>query len=265
MTAASFRAEIVLFTKAAGPLTKEIALDANGQLLSDGTACVMGRGTAAGPNHSLDQMERLILSLDDRQAIALGALREGLPSECRIVTDRELKRVNGTPTPNIIARTREHIHFGSRAGLLLVDFDCKGMPLAVKEQIDRLGGFEPALFSVLPTLAAAGTVSRASTSAGLFRTDTGERFPGSGGKHLYIQITDVSDSARFLKVLHQRCWLAGLGWLMVGAAGQLLERSLVDHTVGSAERLYSKGRPSSEICWRRINKRVSRWCAKARS
>ena len=83
---------------------------------------------------------------------------------------------------------------------------------------------------------------RRSTSAGLFRTDTGEKLPGSNGLHVYVVVQDGADIERFLKTLHERCWLAGLGWLMVGAGGQLLERSIVDRMVG---------RPSA-------------WCSRAR-
>lgn len=39
-------AEIVLFSKEDGALTKRITLDAHGQPLSDGSACFMARGTA---------------------------------------------------------------------------------------------------------------------------------------------------------------------------------------------------------------------------
>jgi hypothetical protein len=78
---------------------------------------------------------------------------------------------------------------------------------------------------------------RSSTSAGLRRRDTGEAVAGSDGLHVYIEIRDVADSARFLKALHQRCWLKGFGWFVVGRGGQLLERSLIDRMVGSPERL----------------------------
>ena len=39
---------------------------------------------------------------------------------------------------------------------------------------------------------------------------------------------------RFLKTLHARCWLGGFGWMNVGAAGQLLERSIIDRMVGAS-------------------------------
>ena len=85
--------------------------------------------------------------------------------------------------------------------------------------------------------------SRASTSSGIFNAETGEQFPGSGGQHVYILLADQSDTPRLLVALHKRAWLAGLGWFMVGAAGQLLERSIVDVSVGSPERLVFEGAP----------------------
>jgi hypothetical protein len=84
-------------------------------------------------------------------------------------------------------------------------------------------------------------VTRSSTSAGLFRGDTGEQLPGSGGLHVYIAVRDGSDVERFLKTLHMRCWLNGFGWFIIGAGGQLLERSIVDRMVFAAERLVFEG------------------------
>jgi hypothetical protein len=242
--ARAWSAEIILFDKEGGPLTKRITLGANGQLENDASACVMVKGTAERVwIDTLHQAAETIIKLEQHQAIALGALRQGLPGQCTVMTDAALKQTNGTPRPNVIARTQEHIHFELRPGLVLADFDTKGMPAAILQRIDEFGGFEAALYSVLPELAQVGTISRASTSAGLFRDDTGERFLSSGGKHLYIQVADVTDSARFLKALHARCWLSGFGWLACGAAGQLLERSLVDRSVGQPERLVFEGPP----------------------
>ena len=106
-----------------------------------------------------------------------------------------------------------------------------------------MGGFWPALISVLPDLATAGRVTRKSTSAGLSRSDTGERLAGSNGEHLYILVTDGADAERFLRTLHDRCWLHGFGWMMVGAGGQLLDRSIVDRMVYAPERLVFEGAP----------------------
>ncbi len=89
-------------------------------------------------------------------------------------------------------------------------------------------------------------MSRASTSAGLFRTDTGEQFGGSGGAHIYVLTQDAGDIERFLRDLHERCWLHGLGWHLIGNAGQLLDRSLVDRMVAYGERLCFEGAPIIE-------------------
>jgi hypothetical protein len=120
------------------------------------------------------------------------------------------------------------------------------MPADVAARIAELGGFWGAVVSLLPDIKNAARVLRRSTSAGLFRTDTGEQFAGSNGLHLYAMVGDADDAERFLKTLHARCWLAGLGWYMVGAAGQLLERSIVDRMVGAPERLVFEGAPILE-------------------
>jgi hypothetical protein len=54
---------------------------------------------------------------------------------------------------------------------------------------------------------------------------------------------DGSDAERFLNTLHDRCWLHGLGWIKLGAAGQMLERSIIDRSVSAPERLVFEGAP----------------------
>ena len=117
------------------------------------------------------------------------------------------------------------------------------MPDDVKARIKDAGGFWAALCRVLPPLAMAARIIRRSTSTGISRTDTGEALPGSNGLHVYLSVQDGEDIERFLRTLHERCWLAGFGWHMVGAGGQLLDRSLVDRMVYAAERLVFEGAP----------------------
>jgi hypothetical protein len=66
--------EITAFTKTGGPLTKRISLAADGSIISDGSACVMSRGTAQRIRIAgVKQLAELIERLDSDQAIALGA------------------------------------------------------------------------------------------------------------------------------------------------------------------------------------------------
>jgi hypothetical protein len=233
--------EITRFTKAGGPLTKRISLTDDGLLKSDGSACVMSRGVAERIEiKNIAQFGELIGGLAPDQAIALGTLRPGLPDKVTIAT---AKAINGHARPDTIARTAANIVYRQQPGLALIDFDTKGMPGEVGARLDDKGGCWPALLSVMPCLHRVANVARVSTSAGLYRVDSGERLAGSSGLHIYLAVKDSSDIDRFIRTLHDRCWLAGFGWMMVGAGGQLLERSIVDRMVGAAERLIFEGPP----------------------
>jgi hypothetical protein len=231
---------LTFIAKSNGPLTKRISLNPDGTVKSDGSACVMSRGIARRIElSSLQPLADLIGGLGSSEAITLGTLRDDLPNEVQVVARH---RLNGSA--DVIARTQDFIGFRHGASALsLADFDTKGMPAALRARVDELGGFWAALTSVVPALKSAAHVIRRSTSSGLYRTDTGDELPGSDGMHAFVLLLDGSDGERFLKVLHERCWLARFGWMMVGTAGQLLERSIVDRVVGSPERLVFEGAP----------------------
>ena len=232
--------ELTVLTKTGGPLTKRLALAADGSLVRDGSACVMFRGNAVRAKvDGVTGLSALIETLTPSQAIALGGLRAELQDTVMVLTKRQL---NGVTRPDIIARTSGNIVYHGPAFVLL-DYDTKGMPANVTAELKRYGGFWPALLTVLPSFGGVARVTRSSTSAGLSRADTGAAIPGSDGVHVFVTIKDGSDAERFLRTLHERCWLAGLGWLMVGAAGQLLDRSIVDRMVGGPERLVFEGGP----------------------
>jgi hypothetical protein len=145
---------------------------------------------------------------------------------------------------DFISRTADYIAYRSgQPALALIDVDTKGMPAGVRDKIEAAGGMMAAIAAVMPELDMCGRVVRRSTSTGIYRDDTDEHFPGSEGLHIYLLVTDGSDTERFLKVLHARMWLSGYGWMVVGKAGQLLERSLIDRMVDGAERLVFEGRP----------------------
>jgi hypothetical protein len=103
----------------------------------------------------------VIAQLKSNQAIALGALRQGLLDDVEIITKDKL---DGRKCNNIIARTKDAIEY--RAGhpaFVLTDFDQKGMP---KEVADRfaVADFIQNLTKVMPGLRSAAYVLRRSTS-----------------------------------------------------------------------------------------------------
>jgi hypothetical protein len=201
----------------------------------------MASGTARrAPIAGVPDLAALIDSLESDQAIVLGALRPGLPDEVKVVTKAKLKDgVN-----DVIARTADDLVYREgQPAFALLDTDAKGMPDAVAAKVEQAGGIWQALLSVLPELEGVARVERRSTGSGLSRSDTGEPLPGSGNLHVYIAVKDGADIERFLRTFHERCWLAGLGWLMVSKSGALLERSAVDRMVFGPERLVFEGAP----------------------
>jgi hypothetical protein len=189
----------------------------------------------------------LISNLGSQEALALGTLRAGLPDQVEIATKRNLDELNGTARSDLISRTGDNLMFRpGQPAFALLDFDTKGMPPHVTARLDQLGGFWKAIVFACPGLENVARVTRRSTSAGLFRTDTAKELPGSDGVHVFVAVEDGGDIDRFLKTLYARSWLAGLGWTMVGAGGQLLERSIVDRVVGAPERLVFEGPPILE-------------------
>ena len=238
--------EITVLTKhGAGGLTKRISLCNDGTVASDGSACLMARGSARRMLvANVPELASLLAKLGPKQAIALGRLRRDLADQVDVVTKDKL---NGGKSAATIARTAGNLVYAEgQPAFALIDFDRKGMPAEVAARLASVGGVWNALTSVLPALADTARVTRASTSAGLHRTDTGERLPGSGGIHVYVTVSSGDDIPRFLRALHERAWLAGYGWLMLGAGGQLLERSIVDRMVGQPERLVFEGAPILE-------------------
>ena len=238
--------EVTRIRKHGGPLTKQISLRPDGTIFSDGSSCVMSRGSAERVRFTepMRGFADLIHSLEPSEAVALGTLRPGLPDAVSITTQDKLAQANGSAPHDLIARNGTHIVYRpDMPALALIDIDTKGMPDAVRDRIREAGGFWPALLRVVPAMGEAPRVVRKSTSAGIIRTDTGASIAGSNGRHIFLHVRDGGDVERFLRTLHERCWLHGLGWHMVGAGGQLLDRSLVDRMVYSPERLVFEGAP----------------------
>jgi putative DNA primase/helicase len=237
--------EIAVFRKHKGALSKKIWLDRDGKVCSDGSGCRMalGEGWRVRLN-GVKSLADLIERTRTNEALVLGRLRADLPDQVDVVPARELGR---NPPDNVIARTGEYLHFAAGApAYLLLDHDRKGQPAAVATRMKAAGGFWEAVIAAVPALAGAAYVRRRSTSAGLYHEVSNEWLSGSAGEHIYVAVSDGADIERALKTLHERLWLAGMGYYVVGAAGQLLDRSIIDAAVYGPERLVFEGAPELE-------------------
>src|SRR5262249_9601479 len=96
-----WRAEITMFEKHGGVLSKRIWLDASGKVCSDGSACVMTHGSARRVEISdIRAYADLVNACGSNEALALGRLKHGLPAQVKVVTADKL---NGAH--DVIART----------------------------------------------------------------------------------------------------------------------------------------------------------------
>jgi hypothetical protein len=177
-------------------------------------------------------------NLPPTQAITLGEYPDELGEYVPLTTKAKL--FGGQ---DAIARTLKYFSYkAGREGLALVDFDTGGLPDGVRERLQSLGGIIGALKSLMP-LDEIGYCRRSSTSAGIFNKITQKEMTFSGGSHTYIRISDVADSERLLGTLHEKAWLNGLGWFTISKAGTLLERSIIDWSVASPERIVFEASP----------------------
>jgi hypothetical protein len=221
-------------------LSKQIGLDQAGNLKTVTAPGIIYKGSARRFTFSaLGDFIDLIATLKPSQAISIGQLKQGLPDEVRITT----KSLQGEG----ITRSLDNFTFkDGEPGLALLDFDLKSMPPTVKATIDAAGGLWPAFEQAFPSVAAAACMTRASTSAGIFRSDTNKQFAGSGGMHVYLALANGAEVPQLLRAIRDLSWLKGLSWMTVGKAGQILERSIIDYVVGSPERLIYEGAPVLE-------------------
>ena len=233
--------EITKFLKP-GPkavLTKVAYVNDADKIKIDGSGCRMSTGNAYRllvP--SVHTLAAAINSLGSNEAIAIGALKEGVTDGARVVIKRKLPKPE---RPNVIARTKDFVIFPKyKAGYILFDVDTKGMPQPVHDRVAALGGAWPAIVGAVPKLGGAARVIRKSSSSGISNPTTGET-RDSDGEHIFVLVNLATAIPEILKRVHDMLWLAGLGWYVVGAAGQMLERSLIDTAVGSPERLVFEG------------------------
>jgi hypothetical protein len=154
--------------------------------------------------------------------------------------------------PGAIARTKHnrdtgegHFKFSDGPGWALIDVDASEPETA--KRLQASGGAWSVLTTACPSLLRAARVMRPSQSARL-RVDGEPRFANLSC-HLYVRLERQSDAPLLLERLHQRLWLMGWGWIEVGDAGQLLERSLIDVSVASPERLIFEGPPAIDSVW----------------
>lgn len=168
----------------------------------------------------------LIENLKPNQALSLGRLPQ--VGQLYSLASQSLRREGD------ITRSKEFFDWNDGPGLMLLDADTKGIPDAVLRTVAGRCLAE-VIEEAVPEIKTAPRIIKSSSSAGI-STSKGEIRKASG-LHIYIYVANGRDVPMLLGLIHDRLWAAGLGFFTVSKSGGLLERSLVDVSVGSPERL----------------------------
>ena len=228
--------ELTLIENDTGPVNKRISIGADGKLVKAASADIY---SARASRFRFDHWRNFGAALERMQpnmAICLGRIAPHLGiAEAGFLTTKGNTRERALL--GRFTRTQQNLIY--EAGLpapVAIDFDTTGMPEAVQSRIAQLGGPIHAVASICPGLDSAAYVSRGSTSSGIALARTGEPIGGGGGHH-FVVLSDGSKAQRVLDDLFDRAWIAGMGWIQIGAGGQLLRRSIIDRCVWDPSRL----------------------------
>jgi hypothetical protein len=226
--------EFTIFTSQSGPLNKAISIGLDGKLVKVAQGNMSSGIAQRVKLTDWRQLALGITRLIPENALALGRLRPGLDDLAYLTTAGNRRELS---LPGRFARVKGNIVYAEGIpAFVAIDFDTAGMPDDVRGRIAQHGGPIEAVASICQGLDGAAYVSRGSTSSGLTCAATGEPI-GGGGEHHFVVLSDGSMAQRFLDDLFDRAWIAGMGWIQIGAGGQLLKRSIIDRCVWDPIRL----------------------------
>lgn len=204
-------------------------------LTPDGTLCKTTAGQMVQGTYTTETFSTVAdLAAILKDTTTSEALSASLPTsgqvKGRVVTEKAL-----AANPGAVARTKRHFGLPSgQAGFMCLDADVPkdGQPLT-REQLWAL------TLSLCPDAASTGVVYWPSGSS--FIHEGSHQHKGIGGQHLYLLVSDISDTERAGRTLTKRLWLAGHGRVDVSASGALLLRSVFDDAVHQPARLLFVG------------------------
>ena len=164
-------------------------------------------------------------------AFGYGTYADNYPDKVSIV-------VNGKEQPDkhILARTTQHIAYTKEA-VIMFDYDPSPYGKEMTQQ-----AFIDALTSIHPEIKKAARIIRGSVSAGVYKINE-QPSNNKKGFHVYLPVKDGSDIERYGRVLFNKLWLNGHGFIALASNGAMLNRSIIDGAVFSPERLDFVGNP----------------------
>ncbi|WP_371056844.1 hypothetical protein [Rhodosalinus sp. K401] len=207
-------------------LTKRFCLE-DGKLAKHAGGVLIAGSAEVREIRTLQDFAALLLELASDQALIYGR-----PEATSIgLTTREAWEADGRPSDRI-PRTNDTFHWPEGPAIMMLDYDPEdgSEPLGHEALVEVVRMAVPALRDIR-------MLWMPSASSFIRNAETGEEVSGLKGQRLYLLVADGRDIPRAGKVLGDRLWLQGHGYMKVSSAGSLLPRTLVDQMVWQPSRL----------------------------
>jgi hypothetical protein len=224
-------AYLSIFMSASGPVVKRFSMVGE-QVEATASARIHTGQARSVRADGPEALKELLDGLGANEAVGLGIL-ETVNQTFPLVT-KDALRVGA------VSRSGEFFRHNEGAGWGLLDIDTKDLPPSVYA---NLAGDDIVadIFRVVPEMEKTAHVIRPSSSAGIIKPDGTVR--EATGTHVFFRLEYAPNLPQLLQVMHDRCWVAGLGYIKLSKAGYMLERSPVDLAVAGAERLIFEAPP----------------------
>ena len=221
-TPCTIGAQLTLLSNRQGLMTKRLALAAD-RSLTKTAACALFDGEAQRLEiDTLSELADVIVDLKPNQALCYGITPQ---EKATLVTQEKL------PTsPGAVARDREHFAFPGGPGVLMLDYDPVGAPLAPPDVIQ-------ALKQALPEAATVELMWRPSASSCIHDTVRETTVRGIAGIRIWVMVSNAAKIPELGKLLTERLWALGLADVVLSKSGAHLERPLFDSAVWQPERI----------------------------
>lgn len=224
-------AYITKYQSAAGRVAKEFTWTGNEVKIVSQAQIYGGNAVTLRANDPAE-LKQILDGLAANEAIGLGVLptvNQTMP----LVTKKHLRA-------GAIARTSDFLSYNEGHGFGLIDADTKDLPESVLSNV-TCSNIIGDILRVVPELNSVGHLIRPSSSAGIIDPH-GQSRPATG-YHLFFQMEYSPHLPHLLQIMHDRCWVAGLGYFKLSKSGQVLERSPIDLSVAGPERLIFEAPP----------------------
>ena len=208
------------------PLGKVRGLDGEGKLRKSSRAAFSNGRVQQISCPTLMTLLKTVGDMGADQALGFGVCDF---VSARLVTKERLAR-GGLEGP-VVARTKSCFNFRSAPGVLHGDYDPLpgSTPLSPTEVVGLIRNAAPELKGV--------TIGCKPSSSSHLTHPNGTKLAGTSGAHILLPVMDASRIPEFGRILADRLWLAGSGFVKITGAGLLVHTTILDQSVLSPERL----------------------------